>query len=163
MYRTFVRTAALAWAAPNSGVGLLAGVAVLAFGGRVRIERGAVEFWGGGLGEVAQSLPARIRFSAMTLGHVILGVSDLELAAARNHEHVHVRQYERWGPFFLPAYLASSVWQVVCGRRAYRDNVFEREAYALEDRHVSRAAESRQASAGRHGDDFTPVVRRRET
>jgi hypothetical protein len=53
---------------------------------------------------------------------VILGASEADLDAARGHEQVHVRQYERWGPFFLPAYLASSAWQLACGRRCYRDN-----------------------------------------
>jgi hypothetical protein len=27
----------------------------------------------------------------------------------RQHEHIHVRQCERWGPFFLPAYGVASV------------------------------------------------------
>jgi hypothetical protein len=60
---------------------------------------------------------------------VILGASDADLDAARGHEQVHVRQYERWGPFFLPAYLLSSVWQLAMGRRCYRDNYFERQAF----------------------------------
>jgi hypothetical protein len=50
----------------------------------------------------------------------------------RAHEQVHVRQYERWGPFFVPAYLASSLWQGLCGRHLYRDNHFERPAFAAE-------------------------------
>jgi hypothetical protein len=51
------------------------------------------------------------------------------LDCARSHEQVHVRQYEQWGPLFLPAYLASSLWQLACGRHCYRDNWFERQAY----------------------------------
>ncbi|MDO8964417.1 MAG: hypothetical protein Q7W30_08015 [Coriobacteriia bacterium] len=46
------------------------------------------------------------------------------------HEHVHVRQYERWGPFFLPAYAISSLVQLARGGDPYRDNRFERQAYA---------------------------------
>jgi len=65
----------------------------------------------------------------MTLGHVVLGASRAELDRLREHERVHVRQYERWGVFFLPAYILSSVWQVAHGRRGYRDNFFERQAY----------------------------------
>jgi hypothetical protein len=42
---------------------------------------------------------------------------------------VHVRQYERWGPLFVPAYLLSSLVELLRGRRPYRDNWFEREAY----------------------------------
>ena len=65
----------------------------------------------------------------MTLGHVILG-QDLDcLRYSRRHEHVHVRQYERWGPFFLPAYLLASFILWLRDRDPYRDNPFEREAY----------------------------------
>jgi hypothetical protein len=54
------------------------------------------------------------------------------LEAVREHEQVHVGQYEVWGPLFLPAYAASSIWQFMNGRRAYRDNFFERRAYAAQ-------------------------------
>ena len=65
-----------------------------------------------------------------SLGHVILGLSAHNLEAVRAHELVHVRQYERWGALFVPAYLASSLWHCPRGGCAYRDNRFEREAYA---------------------------------
>jgi len=42
---------------------------------------------------------------------------------------VHVRQYERWGPLFGPAYLGCSLVLWLMGKRAYRDNPFEVEAY----------------------------------
>ena len=45
----------------------------------------------------------------MTLGHVVLGRSAAALAETRAHERVHVTQCERWGPFFVPAYAASSL------------------------------------------------------
>ncbi|MES2264836.1 MAG: signal peptide prediction [Pseudomonadota bacterium] len=126
------RIAACLWAGPNTLLGLLAGGAVLCFGGQAQRIRGVVEFSGGLLGAVAAAMPAPMRFSAITFGHVILGVSKAELSAVREHEHVHVRQYERWGPLFLPAYAASSAWQLICGRHGYRDNFFEREAYAAD-------------------------------
>ena len=44
-------------------------------------------------------------------------------------ERVHVRQYERWGPFFLPAYFACSLAALARGRDAYRANPFEKEAF----------------------------------
>lgn len=69
----------------------------------------------------------------MTLGHVILGQSREVLAAIRAHELVHVRQYERWGPLFLPAYGLCALWQCIRGRHGYWDNPFEREAYASSD------------------------------
>lgn len=65
----------------------------------------------------------------MTLGHSILGQTVEDLDAARDHEHIHVRQYERWGPFFLPLYFLFwfSLW--VQNKEAYRANPFEKEAY----------------------------------
>lgn len=71
--------------------------------------------------------------SALTLGHVVLGRDAEALHRTRRHERVHVAQYERWGPFFLPAYALASLIAVLSGRRAYRDNAFEREAYAADD------------------------------
>ncbi len=65
----------------------------------------------------------------MTLGHVIIGRDRDCLERCRRHEHVHVRQAERWGPLFIPAYLLASAWVAIRGGRAYEDNPFEREAY----------------------------------
>jgi hypothetical protein len=126
------RLASYAWAAPNTFAGLLVGSIVLLAGGRVALQAGVVEFSGGALGRLVHSLPGRVRFHAITLGHTILGPSPAALAAARTHEHAHVRQYERWGPLFLPAYVCASIWALARGRRCYRDNRFEREAYAAE-------------------------------
>jgi len=66
---------------------------------------------------------------AMTLGHVVLAETQADHERSRQHERIHVAQYAAWGPFFLPAYAASSIWQRVRGRDPYRDNWFEREAY----------------------------------
>ena len=120
------------WASPNTAIGLLLGLAFACGGGRMRAVAGVIEFSGGGLGRLLCKAPPPLRFSAMTLGHVLLGVNEAELARVRAHEHVHVRQYERWGPFFLPAYLSSSLWQWLRGRNPYRDNAFEKEAFAKE-------------------------------
>ena len=126
------RIAAYAWAAPNTLLGLFAGLVVLAFGGQLRVVRGVLEFSGGWLCNRMSSAPTVFRFCAITLGHVILGVSAADLEAVRHHEHAHVTQYEAWGLLFLPAYVASSLWQILCGRRAYHDNFFERQAYAAQ-------------------------------
>jgi hypothetical protein len=73
--------------------------------------------------------PRRLGFRhrAMTLGHVVLSIDavDDELLA---HELVHVAQYERLGPLFLPAYAAASLLALARGGDAYRDNAFEVEA-----------------------------------
>ncbi len=71
--------------------------------------------------------------AAMTLGHVVLGCTIADLERTRRHERVHVRQYERWGPCFLPAYFGASLVLKLMGRDAYRGNPFEIEAYAVDD------------------------------
>jgi hypothetical protein len=129
------------WAGPYTLLGLLLGAVGLLFGARLRRHQGVVEIFGArnrtGLSRWTQPFG----FSAMTLGHVILAVDRSALAQLRRHEHVHVRQYERWGPFFVPAYLLSSLLQLVRGRNPYRENHFERQAYALAPR---RRAQERQ-------------------
>ena len=123
------RLAAYVWASPNTLIGLLFGVLMILFGAKLRGQRGVAEFCGGWIGSLVARPVLRIPFRAITLGHVILGTDQATLDAARDHEHVHVRQYETWGPLFLPAYVASSAWQLICGRRCYRDNWFERQAW----------------------------------
>lgn len=137
--KSALRLLAYAWAAPYSTLGILFGLSALLFGAQAHVREGALEFGGGRLGALLSRLPAPFCFSAITFGHVILGVDHAALAACRAHEQVHVRQYERWGPLFVPAYLLSSLVQLVRGRRPYLDNRFEREA-------CSRAA---QAAAAR--------------
>ena len=66
--------------------------------------------------------------SAMTLGHVIIGRSPNCLDSCRDHEQAHVRQAERWGGAFLPAYMLASLWEWSRGRHYYLDNWFERDA-----------------------------------
>lgn len=122
------RALAIAWTSPNSLIGIAFGLLVLATGGKAQVRQGVVEFHGG----VAQWVLGRFAngtILALTLGHTIVGVMPTALDIARDHEHVHVRQYEIWGPLFLPAYAWCSLLAWWTGRRAYRDNYFEREAY----------------------------------
>jgi hypothetical protein len=119
------------WAAPYTVLGVALGAIAVLFGARWRICHGAIEFFGGRLGRAIAHLPPVLGFSAMTLGHVILAVDRSALNQLRLHEHVHVRQYERWGPLFLPAYLLSSLLQLLRGRHPYRENHFERQAHAV--------------------------------
>ena len=65
----------------------------------------------------------------MTLGHTVLGLDETSLDIAQPHELVHVRQYERWGLLFIPAYLSCWLALRLAGKDGYRDNPFEREAY----------------------------------
>jgi hypothetical protein len=120
------------WALPNTTVGLIVFV-LAAMSGRPaqhRVVRGVLEIYGGlvtWLLTHATLLPAGAK--AMTLGHVVLGRDRRALDQTRDHERVHVRQCERWGPLFLPAYGLASLAALLRGGSAYRDNVFEREAF----------------------------------
>ena len=86
------------WASPNTILGSFVGITGMIFGGKGRIRRGCLEFYGGLVAFLLRRTP--IKAIAMTLGHSILGQTATDLDAARDHEHIHVQQYERWGPFF---------------------------------------------------------------
>ena len=110
-----VRAIRLLWAGPWSLIGLL-------FGATFRSRR----FDSGVLVCEGASWPTRIgwKYRAITLGHVVL-VVDRADDALMAHELVHVRQYERWGPTFIPVYLLAGLWTKVRGGNAYADNPFE--------------------------------------
>ena len=129
---SFQRFLRYAWASPATLVGLACATIAVAFGATLRTVDGTVECAGSGIARVARILPGSYRFVAITFGHVILGIDHRLLAEVRCHEHVHVRQYEKWGPLFVPLYLGSSLVQFVRGRDPYRHNCFEREAWAVE-------------------------------
>jgi len=118
-----------AWTLPNTLLGLVAGVAGLAFGAHARVRRRELALvfhrmpWGPG--------------GALTLGNVILHTGDsLDAPCATyahraghavepaivlaDHERAHVFQYMALGPLFLPLYFA-------CGGIGVR-NRFERAA-----------------------------------
>ncbi len=120
---------AMVWASPYTLLGLLVGTIGLCTRGRVRMRSNVVEFYGGGVKWLLQRFPGGQFPLAITLGHTILGQTDAALDISRDHELVHVRQYERWGPLMGPAYLGCSLVLWLMGRRAYHDNPFEREAY----------------------------------
>jgi hypothetical protein len=121
---TVPRLVCYAWAFPTTLVGLLAGALTLCSGGKVQRRQGALEFYGG----FALWLAERVGFGAMTLGHVIIGSDPWTLHVVREHEQVHVRQAERWGVAFIPAYLVASLLAWRRGGHYYRDNCFEVEA-----------------------------------
>jgi hypothetical protein len=90
---------------------------------------------------VAGGLPARflikgLPFSgpimAITLGHVVVGISEQALTHTRPHERAHVRQFERWGGLMLLLYPIAGLWVALRGFHPYRDNPFERSARAEE-------------------------------
>jgi hypothetical protein len=122
------------WAFPITALGLLVAAMVALGGGEMRVVDGVLEVSGGAADFCLRrivGLVLRGGASAMTLGHVVLGRSPELLLSTRAHERVHVRQCEKWGPLFIPAYVFASLWAWVTGRRPYRDNFFERQAFQL--------------------------------
>ena len=118
-----------AWAFPAT----LLGLSIALFSPRRQVHTGVLEV-SGGLATFALKhltlLPGGA--SAMTLGHVVIGRDAICLVTTREHERVHVRQVERWGPLFIPAYLGASLWIKIRGTgNAYLDNPFEVEAYRI--------------------------------
>jgi len=124
-----IRAWVLLWAFPGTVLGLLVALIALASGGRAKPVDGVLEVAGG--------LPARLLnkgfpFSgpvmAITLGHVVVGMSELALTQTRLHERAHVRQFERWGGLMLFLYPLAGLWVAMRGFDPYRDNPFERKA-----------------------------------
>lgn len=123
-----LRVLAWIWASPYTLLGLLIGLIGLVSGGRARIRGPVVQFHSGGVQWLIQRLLGW-EILAITLGHTVLGQTEVALDLSHEHELVHVRQFERWGPLMGPAYLLCSLVLWLRGGRAYRDNPFEREAY----------------------------------
>ncbi len=133
----------LLWASPYTLLGLSVGLPGWLFGGSMQRRGIAIEFHGGLVTWLVHRSPLGESTLAITLGHTILGASERALDIAREHEWVHVRQFQRWGPFMGPAYLLSSAFLWCIGGRPYLDNPFEVEAYADDER---RRRERRQES-----------------
>ena len=127
-WRTLLRPLVYLWAAPTTLLGLLlVGLALLSRG-RVARAGGTIEVHGGWSSHLLQRLMPHGGADAIALGHVVVGQTRASLDRQREHELVHVRQSERWGPLFIPAYLCASLWAWTHGGDPYLDNVFEREA-----------------------------------
>jgi len=120
---------AILWASPWTLFGLLVGGLGLATGGRVQRTGRVIEFSGGFATVFLKVFPLVRGASAVTFGHTVLGRSQSLLDECRDHELVHVRQYERWGPLFVPAYLLCWLVLWLSGNNPYFDNPFEREAF----------------------------------
>jgi hypothetical protein len=123
-----LKLAKVLWASPCSVVGLALAAFPLGAGGKAKWSNGALEVTyrrsNAHCGRLARALP----FRGIVFGHVILAVTQEELAVIGPHERVHVEQYERWGMLFFLAYGASSLWQLVGGRNPYWHNHFEVQA-----------------------------------
>jgi len=124
-----IRLLTILWASPYTLLGLVLGVIGLCTGSHVRIRGGVVEFYGGRVKWLLQQFPLVEGAMAFTLGHTVFGQTDAALDISHHHELVHVRQFERWGPLMGPAYLGCALVLWLMGRRPYRDNPFEQQAF----------------------------------
>lgn len=115
------------WAFPVTAAAVAIGLLLSA---RFRVVGGVVEMHGPRVAWCLGRMP--VPALAMTVGHAIFGCDEHALNRTRSHEHVHVRQYARWGLLFIPLYLGWSAWLYARGRDGYRENPFEIEAYEKE-------------------------------
>ncbi len=121
------------WALPVTLLGLVIALVARGSGGTLQRVEGVLEAAGGWPAWVLRrGFPFSGTVAAITLGHVVLGVSSGALTATRAHERAHVRQFERWGALLLVLYPLAGLLAWVRGGNPYRDNLFEREARAAE-------------------------------
>ena len=132
-----LRALGMAWALPNTLIGLALGAAGLPFGARMHLDRGELAFvfnrwpWGPGgaitFGNVIVHTGQSLDATCMTYAHRA-GHCQQPAMRLGDHERAHVYQYMVLGPLFLPLYL-------LCGGISVR-NRFERAAdrYALTGR-----------------------------
>jgi len=121
------------WPFPVTLLGLLVALIVRSSGGKLQRVNGVLESAGGWPARVLRhGFPFSGAVAAITLGHVVVGVSLDALTATRAHERAHVRQFERWGVLLLVLYPLAGLFAWIQGGNPYRDNVFEREARAAE-------------------------------
>lgn len=94
--RLLLRIFAVLWASPYTLLGLVVGACDVCTGGRARIRGPVIEFYGGATKWfIHHCLPNGQFVLAFTLGHAVLGQTDASLDLSREHELVHVRQFER--------------------------------------------------------------------
>jgi len=104
------------WTLPNTVLGVLLGLLTFQ---RPRLAGGALVFDRGPRG--VTWILSKMNRSAMTIGFVILSAVPVA-GTLLAHERHHIRQYCRWGPLFIPAYLLLAI------PFGYRRHPFERAA-----------------------------------
>ena len=137
------------WVLPVTLLGVLIALVSRGSGGSLQRVEGVLEVAGGWpAGVLRRGFPFSGAVAALTLGHVVVGVSLNALTATRAHERAHVRQFERWGVLLLVLYPLAGLLAWVRGGNPYRDNLFEREARAAES--VARSEPTRPSSGRTH-------------
>jgi hypothetical protein len=132
-----VRVIVYLWASPVTLLGMLFLIVSKLTGGGGHFHSGVWEAWGGWPGQLLRSgLPFAGSVAAITIGHVVLGVSERAINETRAHERVHVQQYEWWGVLFLLAYPAAGAWAWARGGDPYLDNPFECAGRDLDEKRI---------------------------
>jgi hypothetical protein len=122
------------WAFPVTLLGVLIALVARSSGGRLQRVDGVLESSGGWPARVLRrGFPFSGAVAAITLGHVVVAMSQDALTATRVHERAHVRQFGRWGALLLALYPLAGFSAWLRGGSPYRDNVFECEARAAEE------------------------------
>jgi len=116
------------WALPNTLIGLL--LVAISKSKHVKSHVPAMVFEPGTwLGRYMK----KHYWAGLTLGHVVFMVDPNDHLIAC-HELIHVYQNNHFGPFWLPLYgIFSLVMWLIPGKKYYRDNPFERQAYTRQD------------------------------
>lgn len=100
-------------------------------GGGYTLHSGVLEIWGGWVGRwLDRGIPFLGAVNAITIGHLVAGVSPAHLECSRIHERVHVAQFERWGCLFPLVYFLAGCRAHWRGGKFYWDNPYEIEARA---------------------------------
>ncbi|MGA7181437.1 MAG: hypothetical protein WBX11_17880 [Thiobacillaceae bacterium] len=134
---TLIRLIVYLWVSPVTLLGLLFSAVSRVTGGGGHFHSGVWEAWGGWPASLLESgLPFAGSVAAITIGHVVLGVSEQVIHDTRAHERAHVRQYELWGPLFLLAYPLAGAWAWSSDGGPYSDNPFERAARKAEVKRI---------------------------
>ena len=118
------------WTSPASAIGVCAACFAGLVGAKVKRVSGVLEVSLAPRNAALCKAVGYLPFAAITLGHIVIARNAQQQAALRQHERVHVAQYELWGPLFLLAYPLESLFQLLRGRRPYLDNRFEMAARA---------------------------------
>jgi hypothetical protein len=121
------------WPLPNTLIGLCIGVCPFLGDRTYTVRRGVFCIYGPAMKRLLELAPIQGGAAAITFGHVILAADREAFDRTFEHEWIHVRQYCWWGPFFLPAYVVSSIWHGLIGEHMYVDNAFERQARKWSD------------------------------
>ena len=108
------------WTLPNTILGLALGALTFQV---PRLEPPGVVVFDRSARGFSWILALVFRKTAVTYGHCVISARPLE-GRVLQHELHHVRQYERWGPLYIPAYL------VLFAVRGYRRHPFELSADA---------------------------------